>query len=210
MPISNSNSNSREEKDCFILDRHFWFSILFVVSFQFLVCQYPWAWHNKNVPNPGIPTTNHALKVSAVFNFCHQKRRCHVCCQRTCWSRTLLCPLLFAFLRKVSWGVIQNNSVIAVNNITWLIKVFFSGVAGTASLSVRGAHPIMTSRAHHNKLDGAVPPNDVYHLTCRCRDLITFPSLGVKLSIYPWAGLTRRCLARLWVHNAWKDIYRGR
>lgn len=150
--------------------------------------------------------TNHALKVSSVSDFATRNIGVTSVVNGPVEAERSFARS-FCVLEK---GVIQNNSVIAVNNITWLIKMFFSGVAGTASLSVRGAYPIMTSWAHHNKLDGAVPPNDVYHLMCRCRDLITFPSLGVKLSIYPWAGLTRWCLVRLWVHNAWKDIYRGR
>lgn len=50
--------------------------------------------------------------------------------------------------KKVSRGVIQNKRVvIAVNNITRLMEMFFCAVAGTALPQSERAHPIMTSQA---------------------------------------------------------------
>lgn len=79
--------------------------------------------------------------------------------------------------KKVSWGRIQNKSVvIAVNNITRLMEMFFRAAAGTAPpLSQREHIQLWHHRRHHNKLDGLVLPNDVYHLMCTRWDLITFP-----------------------------------
>lgn len=91
--------------------------------------------------------------------------------------------------KKVSRGAIQKqergNCSQQHNAING--NVLLRGGWQRLSLSQREHIQLWHHRRHHNKLDGVVLPNDVYHLMCTRWDLITFPLHGVKLSVYPWA-----------------------
>lgn len=123
---------------------------------------------------------------------------CHVFYE---WAHLSFTFLYSARVDRTWNNLVHYHSVIAVNNITWLIKVFFQSGWHCLSLSYRSAsnHDIRGTSQQIRR--------GGFHLTmfiAWCVDAGThFKCLSIS-----WA--THLCLVVLWVRHDSKDIYRGR